>query len=108
MHSLVRPFLFALSPMFLLFAGLLSNPHCASASQVQESVATAPSLDNLKSRAEDGDAKAQFSLAVHYLRSNPAAPDYGSAIYWLRASASQGHTQAHFFLGCLYHAGEGI
>src|SRR5205823_4867189 len=84
------------------------NPQRGSESQVQEGVATAPSLDNLKSRAEDGDAKAQFSLAVHYLRSNPAAPDYGSAIKWLRASASQGNTQAQFFLGYLYQAGEGI
>jgi TPR repeat protein len=40
------------------------------------------------------------------LRSNPAAPDYNSAIKWLSASTAQGNVDAEFLLGYLYeHAG---
>lgn len=105
MESHFRSSAFVLSLIFTL-PGLLATLPCASAPS-QQSAASASSVAALESRAEAGDAVAQYDLAVEHLRSNPAAPDYNSAIKWLSASAAQGNVDAEFLLGYLYEHGEG-
>jgi len=84
-----------------------------------EGSATA-SFSKLQSQAEQGDAVAQYNLAISYLRGNsnngtthgsangPSNEDYQSAVKWLRASAAQGHAGAEFVLGYLYEHGQGV
>jgi len=75
--------------MFIL-PGLLAALPCVS-SPSEQSTVSASAFAELESRAEAGDGVAQYNLAVEYLRSNPAAPDYHSAVKWLSASATQGN-----------------
>jgi TPR repeat protein len=110
MHALARGSVFTFGLLLLLFAGSVSTLRCASASQSQQNQSAPPesSFSALKSHADAGDAAAQYGLAVEYLRGNPAAPDYRSAMKWLNASAAQGNVDAEFMLGYLYEHGEGI
>jgi len=105
MHSHFRTSAFFLS-LILILLGLPATLPCVSAPPQQSAVA-APSFAALESRAQAGDAVAEYDLAVAYLRSNPAAPDYNSAIKWLNASSVQGNVDAQFLLGYLYEHGEG-
>ena len=105
MHSHFRTSAFFLSLIFVLLA-LPATLSCVSARPDQSAV-SAPSFAALESRAEAGDAAAEYDLAVAYLRSNPAVPDYNSAMKWLSASAAQGNVDAEFLLGYLYEHGEG-
>jgi uncharacterized protein len=76
-----------------------------------EHSATASS-SKLQSRAEQGDAVAQYDLALLYLRNNstngPTNEDYQSALKWLGASAAQGNARAEFLLGYLFEHGQGV
>ncbi len=84
-----------------------------------ERSATASS-SKLQSQAEQGDAAAQYQLALSYLRNNftdvltnrptngATNEDYESALKWLRASAAQGNAGAEFMLGYLYEHGQGV
>lgn len=68
----------------------------------------------LRSKAEQGDAVAQYNLAQYYLRydaadrQNPTSEDFQSAVKWLRASATQNYPDAQFLLGYLYEHGQGL
>lgn len=97
-----------LKPLFFLCTVLPAVHPSVASPQSQENAASPASLSSLKSNAEAGDAVAQYKLAQVYLRSNPAAPDYSSAIKWLRASASQGNDNAEFMLGYLFEHGQGL
>ena len=59
--------------------------------------------------AENGDAEAQFNLAVMYGNGEGVPQDYTEARVWLLRAAEQGHVVAQFSLGALYAEGaEGI
>lgn len=60
--------------------------------------------DNLKIKAENGNAKAQSDLAVMYA----IRQDYQRAFEWTKKSAEQGLPKAQFILGTLYEKGQGV
>ena len=68
-------------------------------------VAQAPSIAALLSRAQAGDAKAQFDLAQAYFEGNGTPKDLDKGLEWLRKSASQGYAGAEVTLGYLYQNG---
>src|SRR5258708_35552924 len=84
-----------------LFAAVL--PSYAAAQSQQTASA---SFSTLQSRAEQGDAVAQYNLAQSYLRHDPTNEDYQSALKWLRASSAQGNAHAEFLLGYLHEHGQ--
>jgi uncharacterized protein len=99
-HSFPRlvPFLFIL---------LMAISPVLAAPQSPQAQAPASSASELQSRAERGDAGAQYRLAMSiFKRSNPSADDKQSALKWLRASAAQNNTYAAFYLGYLYEHGK--
>lgn len=49
--------------------------------------------------ARSGDARAQFSLGVLYLRGQGVKRDYAMAMQWLRKAAEQGDGDARLVLG---------
>jgi TPR repeat protein len=78
-------------------------------------------VDYLTELAEQGDAEAQFFLGAMLMHNfgqnvpqNPAAAAEGfrnaatEAAKWYRRAAEQGHTDAQFHLGLLYHTGYDI
>jgi TPR repeat protein len=60
------------------------------------------------SKANKGDADAQFNLAFLYQRGVGIPQDTRYAIYWYKKAAEQGHANAQYSLGYMYDYGEDI
>jgi len=60
-----------------------------------------------QSKANHGDADAQFNLALLYHRGVGTPRDDKNAIYWYNKAAEQGHVNAQYSLGDLYRRGGG-
>ena len=58
--------------------------------------------------ARQGDANAQFNLALLYADGNDLPQDYGKARYWHAKAARQGHAAAQYSLALMHHKGLGI
>jgi len=55
--------------------------------------------------ASQGDAAAQFNLALMYHRGLGVAPDEQKAVQWYQKSAANGYTKAQEFLAAAYREG---
>ena len=106
MYLLDRLVSYFLRPVFsfILFAAYFIP--CASAQTPQP--ALIPELSSLQSRADHGDAVAQYKLAQFYLRKDSSSPDYKKVISLARASAVQGNADGEFLLGYLFEHGQGV
>jgi len=60
-----------------------------------------------ETRANLGDAEAQFSLGVKFA-GDGAAQDYAQAAHWYLKAADQSHSLAQFNLAIMYAAGQGV
>jgi len=60
-----------------------------------------------QSKAKQGNADAQFNLALLHHQGRGTPQDRRYAIYWYTKAAEQGHVQAQYFLGKLYNFGDG-
>jgi TPR repeat protein len=58
--------------------------------------------------ADQGDANAQNSLGVMYLRGQGAKQDNGEAMKWFRRAAALGSPEAQFNLAEMYFKGRGV
>ena len=67
-------------------------------------VAQQESIEELRARAEAGDAQAQFNLGLRY----DNAQDYAEALRWYRLGAEQGQFAAMRNLGLMYAEGRGV
>ena len=67
---------------------------------------TAAARSLFQAAADNGDARAQFSLGR--LDASGAPPDYAGAVLWCRKAAAQGNPGAEFELGYLYQSGRGV
>lgn len=66
------------------------------------------SLDELRGRAEKGDADAQALLGFMYFNGEGVPPNYAEAVRWSRKAADQGQVQAQYNLGIMYAEGRGV
>ncbi len=66
-----------------------------------------PALETTTSRAEGGDADAQFSLGVKFANDG-ASQDYAQAAQWYLKAAGQNHALAQFNLSVMYARGQGV
>ena len=66
------------------------------------------SMEELLERAKQGNAQAQYDLAVYFASRRSGQLASGEAVHWLRRAAEQGHAQAQSDLGLLYHRGSGV
>jgi TPR repeat protein len=64
--------------------------------------------DELKVRAERGEAQAQQKLAALYLKGQGVTQDYKEAAKWCLKAAEQGNAQAQEMLAELHAAGRGV
>jgi hypothetical protein len=67
-----------------------------------------PEIDELRVRAEAGDAEAQAGLGFKYFAGIGVPQDDAEAVRWYRLAADQGHARAQGNLGVMYGTGEGI
>jgi hypothetical protein len=58
--------------------------------------------------AEQGDARAQFNLALMYDNGAGATQDDAKAVKWYRKAAEQGYAKAQSNLGVMYYSGNGV
>jgi hypothetical protein len=58
--------------------------------------------------AEQGDAKAQFSLGLMYYNGYGVPEDDAEAVQWFRLAAKQGLAEAQYKLGLMYYNGWGV
>jgi len=66
------------------------------------------SRTGLEIRASQGDAAAQFELAVEFEQGRWGQPDFASALPWYTRAAEGGHMLAQQKLGECYDTGEGV
>ena len=69
---------------------------------------TAAEVAELRARAEQGDAYAQFDLGFLYADGRGVPQDAAEAVRWFRLSAGQGHAGALSNLGVMYASGRGV
>jgi hypothetical protein len=66
------------------------------------------SLQELRARAETGDADAQWTLGVQYHNGEGVPQDDSEATQWFLRAAEQGHVIAQATMGAYYWAGRGV
>ena len=62
----------------------------------------------LRSKANAGDAAAQFNLGAAYYTGQGVPQDYAEAVSWTRKAADQGYVDAMGSLGYAYDRGQGV
>jgi TPR repeat protein len=67
-----------------------------------------PSFNEIKVRAEHGDAKAQFDLGIAFAKGDGVAEDYVEAVKWFRKAAEQNNAEAQYELGQCYENDYGV
>ena len=65
-------------------------------------------ITEIRLRAEQGDASAQYNLGVRYAFGRGVPQDEAEAVRWYRLSADQGNASAQYNLGVSYSNGEGV
>ena len=83
------------------FCFLLSLALCATS-------VLAADFNETQKLAEQGDARAQFNLAVSYYNGDGVPQDKQKAVEWYRKAAEQGHATAQYNLAIMYKKGEGL
>ena len=69
---------------------------------------SAQELADLRARAEQGYAWAQYSLGFAYATGEGVPQDFAEAVRWYRRAAEQGYAEAQNNLGAAYYTGEGV
>ena len=65
-------------------------------------------IDLIKKNAENGDAKAQYDLALIYEYGKEVLTDKNQALYWYEKSANHNFAPAQFVVGSAYEMGKGV
>lgn len=76
-----------------------------------QSPSNAPSasdFSDLQTRAQSGDAAAQYKVGKAYAAGDGVAQDDAAAASWLSKSAAQGYADAQNSLGVMYMSGSGV
>jgi hypothetical protein len=99
--------------VFILTKGLLLSFSLAflaacKPSTTTHEVAETINPEELRTRAEGGDAEAQMKLGAAYANGQGVKADYKTAASYYRKAADQGHAGAQIALGELYEAGQGV
>ncbi len=96
---------------FLLFAAFSLPAVPASSAQAvnpQTGAVCEPQptdMDAVRSKAEAGDASAEYELGRSMLSRRPTDSEFASAIPWFRRSAEQGYAPAEYMYGGIFREG---
>lgn len=92
----------ALLLFLMLAAANAQETNSSSSATSKEAFAT------LKTKAENGDAKAQFDVGFSYFVGKGVAQDFTNAAMWYRKAAEQGNADAEQGLATMYEFGFGV
>lgn len=93
---------------------LIAVAGSATAGPYEDGVAAAQRGDHVAAMAlwrplaDEGNADAQFRIAVLYDLGRGVAQDPAAAVHWYRMAADRGHANAQHNLGTMYELGEGV
>src|SRR5436309_3203198 len=65
----------------------------------------ATALRLIRPLADQGNAEAQYNLAIMYFTGQGVPKDYAEAAKWFRLAAEQGHAGAQYALGVMFNLG---
>jgi TPR repeat protein len=65
-------------------------------------------FEELKAKAEAGDADSEYQLGFRYSNGDGVPKDFSKAVKWLRKAADQSNVQAETALGYCYATGQGV
>jgi uncharacterized protein len=74
----------------------------------QQSEAVRKRFEEIKAKAEKGEAEAQCNLGSCYYSGEGVARDAAEAVKWYRKAAEQGHAAGQYYLGSCCFSGEGV
>jgi TPR repeat protein len=81
---------------------------CASARASETLTPDELNARALKTRADKGDAEAQYLLGGYYAKGIGVKQDWAAAATWSRKAAEQGNANGQYALGFLTEAGRGV
>ena len=81
---------------------------CYGATAADDKNASRPSLDDVITKAEAGNIKAQSILGFMYAKGRGVSQDYAKAVFWFQKAAEQSDAPAQYNLGVMYHKGVGV
>ena len=74
----------------------------------QQTQADQKPIEEVKARAEAGDAESEVELGLRYTNSEGVAKDQVEAVKWYRKAAEQNYARGQYNLGVGYYKGEGV
>jgi TPR repeat protein len=98
----------------LLIIVALVFAHTAWSGDYEDGVAAIERKDyatafvKFRSAALQGDAVAQYNVAIMYRKGEGVAQDYKEAVRWYQSAAQQGIAKSQFNLGIMYEQGWGV
>jgi TPR repeat protein len=99
--------LLQLSAILLTSAALVACKKDSDSAPAPPSTAKLVNVQDLRARAEQGDAQAQAALARLYAEGQQLPADYKEAGHWARKAAEQGVADGQYTLAMLIEAGRG-
>jgi uncharacterized protein len=91
----------------MLLLSLLTSTAAFQLEARQAKTAQTP-LQEVRAKAEAGDADYQAELGVRYMDGEGVAKDQVEAVKWYRKAAEQGDTGGQAFLAICYYYGDGV
>src|ERR1700674_2589276 len=91
----------AFTVLFLLSAAVLQL-------HAQQSQTDRKPFEELRAKAEAGDARSENQLGLRYYDGEGLAKDFAEAVKWYRKAAEQGFAAAQGNLGRCYFNGQGV
>jgi|SRR5262245_110492 len=92
----------------LIFTLLLASSVAVVQLAAQQTNADQKLIEEVKAKAEAGDAESQVELGRRYDQGEGVAKDQVEAVKWYRKAAEQNYARAQNNLGVCYDRGEGV
>jgi Sel1 repeat len=74
----------------------------------QQTEADRKQFEEVKAKAEAGDAESEFLVGIDYATGRGVAKDEVEAVKWSRKAAEQNYARAQYNLGVYYAFGQGV
>src|SRR6266853_528756 len=92
----------------LIFTLLLASSVAVVQLAAQQTKADQKPIEEVKAKAEAGDAESEVELGRRYDEGEGVVKDHAEAAKWFRKAAEQNLDNAQYSLGLCYYKGEGV
>src|SRR5204863_7404906 len=92
----------------LIFTLLLAASVALVQLAAQQTKADQKPIEEVKAKAEAGDAESQVELGLLYDKGEGVAKDQVEAVKWFRKAAEQNYADAQYNLAICYERGDGV